>query len=142
MIPGAIMVLDEQQIRQFSAICAALSDEDDSLKRDILTHAGNRWSLGVVYTLGTQGTLRHSALMRALPGVTQRMMTRTLRHLERDGLISRHDHQQKHPHPHVDYALTELGKGLLTNMLPLWEWLMANKSSFQQARDNYSEVLA
>lgn len=133
------MPLNEAQIAQFSHICAALSDEDDSLKREVLTHAGNRWSLGVVYLLGTQGTLRHAALSRGLPGVTQRMLTRTLRQLERDGLITRHDHQQKYPHPRVDYTLTALGEGMLLNMLPLWHWIMDNAADFRAARERAEE---
>ncbi|MBI3311699.1 MAG: helix-turn-helix transcriptional regulator [Serratia liquefaciens] len=133
------MTLDDEQIKTFSAICEALSDESDTLKREILTHTGNRWSLGVIYILGTQGTLRHAELAKALPGVTQRMLTRTLRQLERDGLIDRHDHQQKRPHPRVDYTLTELGKGMLLNMLPLWHWIIENEALFQHSRRVYTQ---
>jgi len=132
------MKLDDEQIRHFAVICDALSDEDDSLKREILTHAGNRWSLGVIYTLGVKGTLRHAELAKALPGVTQRMLTRTLRQLERDGLISRYDHQQKYPHPRVDYALTELGKGMLLNMVPMWNWVIDNAALLRQAREDFA----
>ncbi|HFK7188601.1 TPA: winged helix-turn-helix transcriptional regulator [Serratia odorifera] len=131
------MKLSAAQAAQFSRICDALSEQDDSLKREVLTHAGNRWSLGVIYALGTQGTLRHAQLARALPGVTQRMLTRTLRQLERDGLISRHDHQQKTPHPRVDYQLTSLGEGMLLNMLPLWEWILGHSEAFRQAREAF-----
>ncbi|GAK26962.1 winged helix-turn-helix transcriptional regulator [Serratia liquefaciens] len=132
------MTLDEEQVKTFSAICEALSDESDTLKREILTHTGNRWSLGVIYILGTQGTLRHAELAKALPGVTQRMLTRTLRQLERDGLIERYDHQLKKPHPRVDYSLTELGKGMLLNMLPLWHWIIENQAGFQHSRQAYA----
>ncbi|WP_413736008.1 winged helix-turn-helix transcriptional regulator [Sodalis sp. RH21] len=132
------MTLSDEQIQKFSLICDELSDENDSLKREILTHAGNRWSLGVIYRLGIQGTLRHAELAKAMPGVTQRMLTRTLRQLERDGLISRHDHQQKTPHPRVDYTLTELGKGMLLNMLPLWNWVIENGSVFRRAREDFA----
>ncbi len=132
------MKLAKAQIAQFSAICDALSDEDDDLKRGILAHAGNRWSLGVVYALGTRGTLRHAELKRALPQVTQRMLTLTLRHLERDGLISRHDYQQKTPHPRVEYTLTTLGESMLLNMLPLWNWIIENSAAFRQSRDDFA----
>lgn len=128
------MQLSSQQIASFAAICEALSDEDDSLKREVLSHAGNRWSLGILYILGTQGTLRHADLRRAMPGITQRMLTRTLRQLARDGLIERFDHQQKFPHPRVDYSLTALGEGMLMNMLPLWRWIIDNAGQFRAAR--------
>lgn len=139
MILESVMQLDEQQIREFSVVCDALSDDDDTLKREVLGHAGNRWSLGVVYTLGVRGTLRHAELAKALPDVTQRMLTRTLRQLERDGLISRFDHQQKIPHPRVDYQLTELGKGMLLNMMPLWSWVIENAAAFRQSRQNFDQ---
>lgn len=115
--------------------CDALSAEDDGLKREVLAHAGNRWSLGVVHALGTSGTLRHAELARLLDGVTQRMLTRTLRQLERDGLIARHDHQQVPPH--VDYTLTTLGRGLLVGMMPLWTWVIENAASFRTARKRF-----
>ncbi|MFJ5158615.1 winged helix-turn-helix transcriptional regulator [Pantoea sp. NPDC088449] len=131
------MKLSDEQITVFATICAALNDEDDMLKREILTHAGNRWSLNVIYTLGVNGTLRHAELAKAMPGVTQRMLTRTLRSLEREGLISRYDHQRKQPHPRVDYSLTELGKGMLTNMLPLWHWVIDNAALIRDSRTRF-----
>lgn len=117
------------------AACEALSDEDGGLKREVLAHAGNRWSLGIVYELGVAGTLRHAELARRLRGVTQRMLTRSLRQLERDGLIARHDHAEVPPR--VDYTLTSLGKGLLTGMLPLWMWVMDNADAFRAARRRF-----
>ncbi len=66
------------------------------------------------------------------------MLTLTLRHLERDGLISRHDYQQKKPHPRVEYGLTRLGEGMLLNMLPLWNWIIENSAAFRQSRDGFT----
>ncbi|CAH2602575.1 protein of unknown function [Rhodovastum atsumiense] len=68
-------------------------------------------------------------------GVTQRMLTRTLRQLERDGLISRRDHREVPPRG--DYALTELGRGLLQGMSPLWGWVIDNADWFRAARDRF-----
>lgn len=122
-------------MRRSKAICAALSADEDELKREVLAHAGNRWSLGVIYALGAEGTLRHAALARRLTGVTQRMLTRTLRHLERDGLISRHDYEEVPPK--VEYALTDLGRGLLVGMMPLWTWIIENAEAFHVARSQF-----
>ena len=94
---------EEEVIRHSQAACDALSAEDDSLKREVLTHAGNRWSLGIVHVLGVAGTLRHAEIARRLEGVTQRMLTRSLRQLERDGLISRFDYNEVPPR--VEYCL-------------------------------------
>ncbi len=104
-------------IARSQAACDALSDDDDGLKRQVLAHAGNRWSLGIVHALGVAGTLRHAELARRLEGVTQRMLTRSLRHLERDGLILRRDYGEVPPR--VDYTLTPMGRGMLVGMMPL-----------------------
>ena len=128
----------DEAIERSRAACDALSEEDDGLKREVLTHAGNRWSLGVVHALGVGGTLRHAEIARRLPGVTQRMLTRTLRRLERDGLIARRDHGEVPPR--VDYALTALGRGLLTGMMPLWTWVIDNAAQFRSARDRFDRL--
>jgi DNA-binding HxlR family transcriptional regulator len=130
--------LDAQEVvRRSQAACAALSEDDDGLKRDILGHSGNRWSLGVVYALGVTSPLRHAELRRQLTGVTQRMLTHTLRQLERDGLITRRDFNEVPPK--VEYALTELGMGLLVQMIPLWTWVIENSEAFTAARDRYDK---
>lgn len=117
------------------ALCEALSDSDDGLKREVLTHAGNRWSLGILYALGVAGTLRHAALARRLEGVTRRMLTRSLRQLERDGLIVRRDYREVPPR--VEYALTPLGRGLLAGTMPLWTWILDNAAAFRAARARF-----
>jgi DNA-binding HxlR family transcriptional regulator len=125
-------------IKRSRAACEALSDEEDHLKREVLTHAGNRWSLGIVHALGVAGTLRHAELGRQLAGVTQRMLTRSLRQLERDGLIVRRDHQEVPPR--VDYTLTPLGRGLLVGMMPLWTWVIDNADAFKTARQRFDSA--
>ena len=130
------MTSDREALLQFSqAFCEALSNDDEGLKREILAHAGNRWSLGVLHLLGTHGPLRHGELGRQLAGVTQRMLTRTLRHLERDGLISRCDYQEKLPR--VVYTITEAGEEMLLNMLPLWSWIISSADAVRAARSHY-----
>ncbi|WP_144637587.1 winged helix-turn-helix transcriptional regulator [Bordetella genomosp. 13] len=134
--PDATLSFDDL-MRQSQHACDALSHDEDGLKRDILAHAGNRWSLGVVHALGVAGTLRHAEISRRLEGVTQRMLTRTLRQLERDGLIARHDYREVPPR--VEYRLTDLGRGLLVGMLPLWGWVIDHAEEFRAARRRYGE---
>lgn len=136
MILKSPPLFDELMLQSQEA-CDALSMDDDGLKRELLSHAGNRWSLGVVHVLGVAGTLRHAEIARRLDGVTQRMLTRTLRQLERDGLITRHDYGEIPPR--VEYGLTELGRGLLIGMLPLWRWVIDNAGDFRAARRQYDE---
>ena len=138
MIPIEEIGFDEL-IARSRAACDALSDEDDGLKRELLAHAGNRWALGIVHALGVSGTLRHAELGRRLGGVTQRMLTRTLRQLERDGLIGRTDHGEVPPR--VDYSLTALGRGLLAGMMPLWTWVIDNGDAFRDARARFDARL-
>ncbi|WP_341524101.1 helix-turn-helix domain-containing protein [Pseudomonas sp. G.S.17] len=126
-------------LRQSQAACDALSADDDGLKREVLTHAGNRWSLGVVHTLGVAGRLRHAEIGRRMHGVTQRMLTRTLRQLERDGLVLRHDHHEVPPR--VEYELSALGMGLLVHMIPLWTWVVENAEGFRSARTAYDSLI-
>ncbi|MFU0888550.1 helix-turn-helix domain-containing protein [Escherichia coli] len=130
------MDYEREALLQFSKeFCAELSNDNEGLKREILAHAGNRWSLGVLHLLGTSGELRHGELRRDLTGVTQRMLTRTLRHLERDGLISRRDFQEKPPR--VVYAITDAGKEMLVRMMPLWSWIISSAEYFRGARSAY-----
>jgi len=132
----AVRTLRQEDILTYSqAVCDGLRDDDDGVRREVLAHAGNRWSLGVIHTLGVYGQLRHAEIRRRMHGVTQRMLTRTLRHLERDGLIERHDFEEVVPH--VEYQLTESGLELLIRMVPLWTWIVENADSFRTARATF-----
>ncbi|MHA6575966.1 winged helix-turn-helix transcriptional regulator [Pseudomonas yamanorum] len=126
---------NDEIIRRSQTACEALSADEDGLKRQVLTHAGNRWSLGIVHLLGVNGRLRHAEIGRRMDGVTQRMLTRTLRQLERDGLVLRHDFQEVPPK--VEYQLSELGKQLLVNMIALWTWVVENADGFRRAREQF-----
>lgn len=63
------------------------------------------------------------------------MLTRTLRHLERDGLISRQDYHEKLPR--VVYTMTSTGEEMLLQMLPLWSWIITSADNFRRARERY-----
>ncbi|MFI5411268.1 winged helix-turn-helix transcriptional regulator [Kaistia sp. UC242_56] len=119
-------------LKYSQTVCDGLRDDDDGVRREVLAHAGNRWSLGVIHTLGVYGQLRHAEIGRRMHGVTQRMLTRTLRHLERDGLVIRHDFEEVIPH--VEYSLSERGLELLVRMVPLWTWIVENADGFRAAR--------
>ena len=141
MSDTAVRLLSREDILQYSqTVCDGLRDDDDAVRREVLTHAGNRWSLGVIHTLGVYGQLRHTEIGRRMHGITQRMLTRTLRHLERDGLVVRHDFEEVVPH--VEYALSETGLEMLVRMVPLWTWIVENVDSFRAARDAFDRVSA
>ncbi len=99
--------------------------------RDVLDRIGDRWSLLVLTEL-KQGTLRFSALRRAIDDISQRMLAQTLRHLEQDGLISRTVHATVPPQ--VEYALTPLGVSLLDPVDALVSWADRNHDAIREAR--------
>ena len=132
-------LLSPENILQYSqTVCDGLRDDDDGVRREVLQHAGNRWSLGVIHTLGVYGQLRHTEIGRRMHGITQRMLTRTLRHLERDGLVVRHDFNEVVPH--VEYALSETGLELLLLMVPLWTWIVESAERFRDARAVFDQA--
>lgn len=135
MIPTAPFMSPEELLRHSQAICDGMSEDEDGLRREVLAHAGSRWSLGIIHALGVYGTLRHAEVARRMKGITQRMLTRTLRQLERDGLISRQDFHEVPPH--VEYSITALGKDLLVLMIPMWTWVAAHAEEFRQCRQNF-----
>jgi DNA-binding HxlR family transcriptional regulator len=98
---------------------------------EILGRIGDKWSMLVVVTL-TDGSRRFSEIRRAIPGVSQRMLTLTLRGLERDGLVSR----KVTPTipPRVDYELTALGRSLQGPVFALGQWAMDNLPHIAAAR--------
>jgi len=132
----AIRSLNRDDVLKYSqTVCDGLRDDDDGVRREVLAHAGNRWSLGVIHTLGVYGQLRHAEIGRRMHGVTQRMLTRTLRHLERDGLVTRHDFEEAARR--VVYELSDSGLELLVRMVPLWTWIVENADSFRTARETF-----
>ncbi|ELS40947.2 putative transcriptional regulator [Pseudomonas syringae pv. atrofaciens] len=131
MIPENEMT-DQEALSQAETICRTLREDDDGVRREVLAHAGSRWSLGILHALGVYGTMRHAEIKRQMTGVTQRMLTKTLRSMERDGLVVRREFSEIPPR--VEYELTPLGMGLLIRMSPIWTWVVENVEDFRKAR--------
>jgi len=102
--------------------------------REVLNLVGDKWSVLVVGVLG-KGALRFSEIKRTIEGISQRMLTRTLRGLERDGLLTR-TVTPTIP-PRVDYELTKLGRTLLDPVRGLARWAARNRVAIQGARDHF-----
>lgn len=102
--------------------------------REILERVGDKWSLQVIFHLG-DGPQRFTSLKRSIDGVSQRMLTVTLRGLERDGIVSR----TMYPviPPRVEYALTPLGATLLDAAGALVSWADAHLAEVDAARAAY-----
>jgi DNA-binding HxlR family transcriptional regulator len=101
---------------------------------DVLARVGDKWSVLVVTRLGG-GPLRFNELRRAIGGISQRMLTLTLRALERDGLVTRTVFPTIPPR--VDYALTPLGRDLLNPVSALGAWAIRNQSKIARAREAF-----
>jgi DNA-binding HxlR family transcriptional regulator len=107
---------------------------DECRLREVLDRVGDKWSVLVIYLLG-DGTRRFMDLLRSIDGISQRMLTVTLRGLERDGLVTRTVHPVVPPR--VDYALTPLGRTLLESIGPLMAWSVAHTGDVGAARAAY-----
>ena len=101
---------------------------------DILARVGDKWSIQVVMSLAG-GPRRFNQLRREIEGISQRMLTRTLRALERDGLVSRT--VTPSVPPRVDYALTDVGNSLRLPVLALGSWAVANRTTIDAARARF-----
>ena len=116
---------------------AALTAHHDCEFREMLDRVGDKWSLLVIAMLEQSPTqrARFSELKRAIPGISQRMLTATLRSLERDGLLVREVFPEVPPR--VEYELTALGKRFMEPVRALVAWLQANWSTIRLARDTF-----
>lgn|SRR5579885_130248 len=101
---------------------------------EVLSRVGDKWTVLVVETLGP-GPKRFNELRRALGSISQRMLTLTLRALERDGLVTRTVFPTVPPR--VDYALTRLGRSLLEPVNGLSAWARANRAAMDAARKKF-----
>jgi DNA-binding HxlR family transcriptional regulator len=102
--------------------------------RPVLDRIGDKWAIYVVDRLGP-GSRRFSELLRGIDGITARMLTVTLRGLERDGLLTRTVHAAVPPR--VDYALTPLGQTLRTSIGQLIGWADEHLGEIEAARADY-----
>jgi DNA-binding HxlR family transcriptional regulator len=109
----------------------------DELLRDVMDRIGDKWSVTVICRLD-DGPLRFNALRRAVDGITQRMLSATVRRLERDGLISRT--VEATVPPSVEYALTERGRSLHGILAELVTWTEANLDDIRRSRADYDAV--
>ena len=102
--------------------------------REVLQRVGDKWSMYVIDLLG-QGTMRFTELHRSIDGITARMLTVTLRGLERDGIVTRTIHPVIPPR--VEYALTPMGRTLLDTIGKLVSWADSHLPEIEAARAAY-----
>ena len=106
--------------------------------RDILDLVGSKWSALVIGRL-EESPLRFGELRRRIPGITQKMLTQTLRLLERDGLVHRRVLAEKRP-PQVEYSLTEVGRSVTGLLAALRDWSEQHLTTVVAARRRFDAV--
>jgi len=108
----------------------------DSLFRDVLDLIGSKWSVMVISNLDHGGAHRFGELRRAIPEISPRSLTQTLRRLEREGLVDRTVLADKRP-PQVVYSLTELGWTVTPTLRSLGTWVMDHMDDLRTARETF-----
>lgn len=105
--------------------------------RMVMEMLADKWKLMVFHSLRSQPVMRNGELMRSIAGISQKMLTQTLRALERDGLVLRKDFQEVPPR--VEYSLTCLGQSLGEPIALISEWGQTNMSHVLDARDQFDQ---
>ncbi len=116
-------------------LCASFSAEQERLVREIIARVADKWTLWALSELARNGPLRFSRLLERVIGVSQKSLTATLRHLERDGLVTRS--VTINSPIRVDYAATAIGIDLIRQVDPLWTWVARNNLTFSSARATF-----
>lgn len=112
-------------------------DSDECrIVRETLTRLGDKWTLLVILCLSA-GPLRFNALQRAVVGISHRMLTVTLRKLERDGLVERTVHSSAAPH--TEYALTTLGVSFTEPVMGIANWAVAAQPAIEANRRRFDD---
>jgi DNA-binding HxlR family transcriptional regulator len=120
-----------------NALCEKLSPEQDVLVREIVTQISEKWTLWAMAVLAEAGVpMRFSRVMERVEGISQKSLTKTLRQLDRGGLVTRVVFAEVPPR--VEYQITKLGKDLLAQLHPVWLWTVANVKRFETARSKYA----
>ena len=113
-----------------TAVCRS---SDPMAVRELLTKIGDKWTIFLILSLDLLGgRARFSALERAVPGISQRMLSVTLKNLERDGLVIREVFPEVPPR--VEYEITDLGKSLLVPTQGLVDWAKVNWEQVREAQ--------
>lgn len=122
----------DTHLKESVVIPAEFDPRVEALVNDLIGCVADKWTMLILETLEEQGELRFTALGRHVPGISQKMLTQTLRRMERDGLLTRTVHPVVPPR--VDYRLTDLGRTLGAAFCGVWQWAEQNLARVDQAR--------
>ena len=111
----------------------------DTLVAEVIGRVADKWTMLILEVLAEEGVVRFTRIGKLVPGISQKMLTQTLRQMERDGLLVR----TVHPviPPRVDYRLTDLGISLGSAFCGVWQWAEANLVRISAARVDFDRRL-
>ncbi|MCX7986516.1 MAG: helix-turn-helix transcriptional regulator [Bacteroidales bacterium] len=112
-----------------------MSEENFCPIKDVLGRIGDKWTIYVITKLGTKEVMRFNELKSQIHGISQKMLTQTLRNLEQDGLIERRYFAEIPPR--VEYQLTAVGKSLLVQLNNLSDWALQHRNEILEARKKF-----
>ncbi|UAK25940.1 winged helix-turn-helix transcriptional regulator [Sphingomonas nostoxanthinifaciens] len=130
----------EATIRKARRIAETIPPTDcdpkvEALVNDLIGQVADKWTMLILEVLEEQGEQRFTQLARQVSGISQKMLTQTLRRMERDGLVTRTVHAVVPPR--VDYRLTELGASLGAAFCGVWIWAEANLARVEDSRKTF-----
>jgi len=105
---------------------------------DILARVGNKWTILLLMAIGDR-RMRFGELHRAINGISQRMLTVTLRNLEHDGILIRTVYPTIPPR--VEYEVSDRGRSLIVALAPVDKWVMENQTDIKEARERVREQI-
>ena len=121
-----------------NAACEELGPQRYSIAREVVTQMAEKWTLWTMAVLAEAAApMRFSRVMEKVEGVSQKSLTKTLRQLERDGLVTRVVFAEVPPR--VEYSISPLGIAMLEQVHPLWMWTVQNLDKFEKARRRYDK---
>jgi len=109
----------------------------EALVNDLIGRVADKWTMIILEVLAEHGELRFTQLSRRVSGISQKMLTQTLRQMERDGMVTRTVHAVVPPR--VDYRLTDLGGSLGAAFCGVWIWAEENLTRVEQARSRFDD---
>jgi DNA-binding HxlR family transcriptional regulator len=109
----------------------------EALVNDLIGQVADKWTMLILEVLAEKGELRFTRLSELVEGISQKMLTQTLRHMERDGLLTRTVHPVVPPK--VEYKLTQLGLSLGAAFCGVWIWAAKNLDHVEKARVEFDE---
>ena len=123
------------EVREKLAQAQKLDPRVEALVNEVIARVADKWTMIILDVLAEHGELRFTQLSRLATGISQKMLTQTLRAMERDGLVIRTIHPVVPPK--VEYRLTDLGLGLGAAFCGVWIWAEQNLDTIDRARKDY-----